>query len=52
MFDLWSLIIGLIVGGFVGIAAMALPLLRYEKLPDDEPEYWLEQLGRRNSDKL
>ena len=30
----------------------ALALLRYEKLPDDEPEYWLEQLGRRNSDKL
>lgn len=49
MFDVWSLVIGLIVGGAVGVAAMA--LLRYGKLPDDDPEYWFKQLGRRSSDR-
>ena len=49
MFDLWSLIIGLIVGGSVGIAAMA--LIQNERQPDDEPEYWVKKLGRRSGDK-
>lgn len=49
MFDLWSFIIGLIIGGSLGIAAMA--LLHGGGQIDDEPEYWFKQLGRRSDDK-
>lgn len=50
MFDIWSLILGVIIGGAGGVAAMA--LVHYSPQPDDDPEYWFKQLGRRNSDKL
>lgn len=49
MFDLLSFVIGACVGGSVGIAAMA--LLHGGGQPDDEPEYWFKQLGRREDDK-
>lgn len=49
MFDLWSFIIGLIIGGAGGVAAMA--LLHAEPMLDDEPEYWFRKLGRRSDDK-
>ena len=49
MFDLLSFIIGACVGGSVGIAAMA--LLHGGGQIDDEPEYWVNKLGRRSGDK-
>ena len=45
-----GMFVGLIVGGAVGVAAMA--LIQNERQPDDEPEYWLEQLGRREEDRV
>ena len=49
MGDLSSLTIGIIIGSCGGIAAVT--LVAGNMQPDDDPEYWFKQLGRRNSDK-
>lgn len=48
MFDVVSLIIGIIIGSCGGIAAVT--LVAGNRQPDDDPEYWFEQLGRRKDD--
>lgn len=50
MFDIWSLIVGIIIGACGGVAALT--LVQGSKQPDDDPEYGFKQLGRRDSDKL
>lgn len=45
MFDFWSLIVGVIIG------VVALTLVQSNKWPDDDPEYWFKQPGRRSGDK-
>lgn len=49
MFDVWSFVIGIIIGCSLGIAIVA--LLHGNKQYDDDPEYWFKQLGRRSDDK-
>lgn len=49
MFDVASLILGIIIGSCGGIAAVT--LVAGNRQPDDDPEYWLKQLGRRSSDR-
>lgn len=48
MFDVWSLIIGIIIGACGGLAALT--IVQGNKQPDDEPEYWFKQLGHRKGD--
>lgn len=48
MFDIWSLIVGVILGACGGIAAVT--LIAGNRQHDDDPEYWLKQLGRRKGD--
>ena len=50
MFDIWSLIVGIVIGSCGGVAALT--LVHGNKQYDDDPEYWFKQLGRRDSDKL
>ena len=49
MFDIASLILGVILGAAVGVAALS--LIIGGKQPDDEPDYWFKELGRRTDDK-
>lgn len=49
MFDIWSLIVGVIIGGAGGVAALT--LVQGNKQYDDDPEYGFKQLGRRSDDK-
>lgn len=48
MFDVASLILGIIIGSCGGIAAVT--LIAGNRQPDDDPEYWFKQLGRRKGD--
>lgn len=50
MFDVWSFVIGLVIGACGGLAALT--LVQGNKQPDDEPEYWFRQLGRRSDDRV
>lgn len=49
MFDVASLILGIVIGSCGGIAAVT--LVAGNRQHDDDPEYWLKQLGRRSSDR-
>lgn len=49
MFDVASLILGIVIGSCGSIAAVT--LVAGNRQPDDDPEYWLKQLGRRSDDK-
>lgn len=49
MFDVASLILGIVIGSCGGIAAVT--LVAGNRQYDDDPEYWLKQLGRRSSDR-
>lgn len=44
-----GMIVGLVLGGAIGVFAMA--IVQYKRQPDDDPEYWFKQLGRRSDDK-
>lgn len=50
MFDVASLILGIIIGSCGGIAAVTLVAVN-RQYDDDDPEYWFKQLGRRSSDR-
>ena len=49
MFDVASLILGIVIGSCGGIAALT--LVHGNKQYDDAPEYWFKQLERRSDDK-
>ena len=49
MFDIGSLIVGIIIGACGGVAALT--LVQGNRQYDDDPEYWFKQLGRRSDDK-
>lgn len=49
MFDVASLILGIVIGSCGGVAALT--LVHGNKQYDDDPEYWFKQLGRRKGDK-
>ena len=49
MFDMPSLILGVILGAALGVAVLS--LIINGKQPDDEPDYWFKELGRRKVDK-
>ena len=49
MFDIPSLILGVILGAALGVAVVS--LIIGGKQPDDEPDYWFKELGRRTEDE-
>ena len=51
MFDVWSLIVGVILGACGGVAALTL-VQGNRQYDDDDPEYWFKQLGRREEDRV
>ena len=49
MFDIPSLILGVILGGALGVAVLS--LIIGGKQPDDDAGWWVDKLGRRADDK-
>ena len=49
MFDIPSLILGVMLGGALGVAVLS--LIIGGKQPDDDAGWWVDKLGRRTEDK-